>query len=138
MLASIRSTSHSRPRHGEEAGVFDAVSQAIRKDGHDLRDGVGGRARQPRVGQLRHPTRAEDQRLDFFVVEHERRQHEAGAHHEADTGFAGNWRALRHQRLDVAIDRAHRHRQLRRQLLRRDRPPVPSQRLNQGEQPLAA
>ena len=51
MLASMRSRAAARPRHGEKAGVFDAVSQPIRKDGHDLRDGVGSRARQRCVGQ---------------------------------------------------------------------------------------
>ena len=77
-------------RSSEKAGVFDAVSQPFRKDGHDLCDGVGSRPRQRCVRQLRHPTRAEHQRLDLFVAKHERRQYEAGAHHESDTSLAGN------------------------------------------------
>ena len=40
----------------EAAEAFDAGPQAVRKDGSDLGEGIGGRARQRRVGQLRHPS----------------------------------------------------------------------------------
>ena len=50
--------------------------------------------------------RAEHQRFDFIVIEHQWRQREARPQHVTETGFAFDRRALRLQTGDVAVERA--------------------------------
>jgi hypothetical protein len=58
---------------------------------------------------MAHEPRAEHERLDLIVVEHERRQVVAGTDAVADTRFAVDRRAREDQIAYVAVDRALRH-----------------------------
>jgi len=83
----------------------------------DLRHHVLGRPCQRLVRLLRDPSRAEDERFDFLVLEHQGRKQESRAHHEPDSRSAGDGRPLADQRVDVPVDRPHGHRHLTRQFI---------------------
>ena len=85
-----------------------------------------------------HPARAEYDRFDLLLAEHQWRQHEARAQHVADAGLAIDVRALGLERVDVAIDRAQRHAGRLGQRRSAHRMPVAPQYLDQVQQTLRA
>jgi hypothetical protein len=78
--------------------------------------------------------RAQHQRFDFLCAEHQGRQHEAGAQHIAQAGFAFNMSALCLQRGDVAVQRAQADAQFSGEAGSAHRETVVPQGLQQGEQ----
>ena len=77
------------------ARCIEILAQIVRQHGRDLGQRVAGGRRQPLVRPSRNPARAEHQRLDLLLGEHQRRQHEAGLQHIAQPGLALDRRALR-------------------------------------------
>ena len=91
----------------DQQGIgVEALAQIVRQHRRDLGQGVAGGVAQPVVGALRDPARAQHQRLDLVLREHQRRQHEAGPQHIAQPRLALDVGALRLQRGDVAVQGA--------------------------------
>ena len=108
-------------------GVVDFVEQAARGAGHVA------------IALDDDGTDAEDQRLDFVFIEHQRRQEEVGfVQDEADARLATDVRALLAQGFDVAVDGAQADAKIRRQFLRGDGLPIVAQVLQQGEEAVGA
>ena len=93
----------SRPRR------IEAGFEIRRQHGSDLGQCAACGATQRRVSAVRHPARAEHDRLDFVFREHQRRQHESRVQHVAYARLAIDLRALTVERFDVAIERAQRN-----------------------------
>jgi hypothetical protein len=86
-------------------GIERHVAQALRHDGGELGDEVGGGARQGRIAARLHPAGAEGRRLDLVGGQHQRRQVEAAFQHVAETRLAADRHALADEGGDVAVDR---------------------------------
>ena len=124
---------------GADTARLDLAPEIIGQHRRDLGQRVVRRGRQaPVVRAPGHPARAEDQRLELFDREHERREREPRPQHVAQTRLPLDARPLPAQRGDVAVERARRDVELHRQRLARDRAPVASQNLQQLEKPFGA
>ena len=87
--------------------MVECVAQVLGQHRADLGQHVGG-ACELAVGALVHPTRAQRQRGDLLLAEHQGRQHEARPQYVADARLAIDVGALG-LLLDVAMKRAQRH-----------------------------
>ena len=122
----------------QQAGGFYIGPEIVGQHRVDLGEHVARRLAERLVGAFRYPARAEHERLDLFLRKHQRREHEAGAQHIADARLAIDRRALRAQRLDVAIQRAQRYAEFLGKHRTRDGTTMPPQHLDQIEQALGA
>ena len=126
----------TRPEHQHR--IVDSAGEIRRQHRDDLGHGIPRRERERSIGPVGNPARAQQQRLDLILSEHQRRQHESGLEHVAEPRLALDRCALPLQRDDVAIERADADAELICKLAARHRPPVAAQELDKIEQPLGA
>ncbi len=96
-------------RSGEQTAGRRGIFQSGRQDSLDLAQDVFGGSRQFVVAPLHDETQAQDDRIEFVVAKHQRRQEISIPEHIAEAGLALDVGALCLQRGDVAVERAKAH-----------------------------
>ncbi len=105
-------------RRNCDTRCFRNAAQTRRQHGGDLRDGGVRRAGKGGIAPGADHARAEDERLDLILREHEGRQLVARSEHIAETRLALDGHAARLQVGHVAVDGADGHFQFAGQFLR--------------------
>jgi hypothetical protein len=126
-------------QHGEidtfDLGSFVGSHEQLRRvatgpqvrgqHGHDLGEGIASGFSQRLVGPLCYPSRAQEQRLDLIIGQHERRKQETGFENIPDPGLSLDASPLPAERPDIPVYGSDRDPQFDREIRARYRPTMP-------------